>query len=57
MKLNREKRDLLRLLVPAFIAVIGLSMLVAAQAEIASHPSYNWNNPSSAWSYTEYICL
>lgn len=54
MKLNREKRDLLRLLLPVCIAVIGLALLVAAQAEIASHPSYNWNNPSSAWSYSQY---
>lgn len=54
---NKNLSRQLRWMLPAFVAVVGLALLVGAQSEIAAHPSYNWSNPSYSWSYSqaEYI--
>lgn len=54
---NKALARRIRWMLPAIVSVIGLALLLTAQAEIAAHPSYNWSNPSYSWSYSqaEYI--
>lgn len=50
---KRELREMMTWYSCAFIAMVGLLLLLIAQSEISGHPSYNWKNPSSNWSYSQ----
>lgn len=38
---NKALARRIRWMLPAIVSVIGLALLLTAQAEIAAHPSYN----------------